>query len=173
MVRWEHRRRIKTESKAKFIAAVWGTEFIKVLTPLDIFHQDDFEENVGKNKGYLTEWMLWKNGCLSGSHHNKPSPYTKMDVLPKTFVQIILAANWLVRHSITSPKQQRRPSLLSLSFLTGWEVLHVGVYTSIAGLLQYFLYYFCRVSWREVNRLRVCVRTILRIQVFLVLYIRS
>ena len=40
-----------------------------------------------------------------------------MDVLPKTFVQIILAAKWLVRHSSMSPSQQRRPlpSLLSLS----------------------------------------------------------
>ena len=41
-----------------------------------------------------------------------------MDVLPKTFVQLILAAKWLVRHSSTSPKQQWRPlhSLLSISF---------------------------------------------------------
>ena len=36
----------------------------------------------------------------------------------KTFVQIILAAKWLVRPSNTSPHQQRRPlpSLLSLSY---------------------------------------------------------
>ena len=40
---------------------------------------------------------------------------TKMNVLPKTFVQIILAAKWLARHSSTSPNQQRRhlPYLLS------------------------------------------------------------
>ena len=42
--------------------------------------------------------MLWKNGWSSGSHHTKPLLY-QMDVLPKTFVQIILAAKWLVRHS--------------------------------------------------------------------------
>ena len=37
--------------------------------------------------------------------------------LSKTLVQIIIAAKWLVRHSITSPKQKRRPlpSLLSVS----------------------------------------------------------
>ena len=32
----KYRRRIKTEEKAKVIAAVWGA--------LDIFHQDDFEK---------------------------------------------------------------------------------------------------------------------------------
>ena len=54
--------------------------------------------------------------------HTIPNQPTKMDVLPKTFVQIILAANWLVRHSSPSPKQQGRPlpSLLSLSFFYGW-----------------------------------------------------
>ena len=30
----------------------------------------------------------------------------KMDVLPKKFLQIILAAKWLVRHSSTSPKPE-------------------------------------------------------------------
>ena len=29
---------------------------------------------------------------------------TKMDVLPKTFFQIVLAANWLVQHSRTYPQ---------------------------------------------------------------------
>ena len=38
-------------------------------------------------------------------NHHAP----KKDVLPKTFLQIILAAKWLVRHSSTSPNQQRRP----------------------------------------------------------------
>ena len=35
----------------------------------------------------------------------------KMDFPPETFLQSNLAAKWLVRHSITSPKQQ--PSLLA------------------------------------------------------------
>ena len=44
---------------------------------------------------------------------------TKMDILQNTFVQIIIAAKCLMRHSSTYPNQQRRPlpSLLSLSFL--------------------------------------------------------
>ena len=65
----------------------------------------------------------WRNGCF-GKKDDHPvltipnrNP-TQRDVLPKTFVQIILAAKWLVRHLSTSPHQQRRPlpSLLSLSF---------------------------------------------------------
>ena len=36
--------------------------------------------------------------------HTTPNHHPpKMDVLPKTFLQIILAAKWLVRHSSTSP----------------------------------------------------------------------
>ena len=44
-------------------------------------------------------------------NHHPPN----MDVLPKAFLKIILAAKWLVWHSRTSPNQQRRPlpSLLS------------------------------------------------------------
>ena len=37
------RRRIKTEEKAKVVAAVWGTEFIQFLATLAIWHQDDEE----------------------------------------------------------------------------------------------------------------------------------
>ena len=34
----QHRRRIKTEEKAKIIAAVWGTEWIQFLAALAILH---------------------------------------------------------------------------------------------------------------------------------------
>ena len=46
---------------------------------------------------------------------NKPPP--KINVISKTVLQITLAAKWLVKLSITSPKQQRRPmpSLMSIS----------------------------------------------------------
>ena len=37
-------RRIKTEEKAKVVAAVRGTEFIQLLATRAISHQDDFEE---------------------------------------------------------------------------------------------------------------------------------
>ena len=39
-----HRRRMKTEEKAKVVATVWGMEFIQLLVALDIVHQDNFEE---------------------------------------------------------------------------------------------------------------------------------
>ena len=39
-----HIRRVKTEEKAKVVAAVWGTEFIQFLAALAVFHQDYFEE---------------------------------------------------------------------------------------------------------------------------------
>ena len=37
------RKRIKTEEKAKVVAAVWGTTFIKLLAVLAILNQEDFE----------------------------------------------------------------------------------------------------------------------------------
>ena len=59
------------------------------------------------------------------NHH--PS---KVDVLSKTFLQIILAAKWFVRHSITSPNQQRRPltSLLYLFFFYAYHVDPILIY---------------------------------------------
>ena len=39
-----HRRRIKTEAKAKVVAAVWGTEIIQFVAALAILYKDDFEE---------------------------------------------------------------------------------------------------------------------------------
>ena len=38
------RRRIKTEEKAKIVAAVWGTEFIQFLAAKAVLHQDDLEK---------------------------------------------------------------------------------------------------------------------------------
>ena len=64
----------------------------------------------------------WQNGCFKkmDDHlaHTTPDQHPpKMDVLPKHFLHIILAAKLLVRHSSTSFKQQRRP-LPSLLFVT-------------------------------------------------------
>ena len=64
----------------------------------------------------------WQNGYFRkmDDHrvHTTPNPHPpKMDFLSKTFLQIILAAKWLVQHSSMSHKQQRRslPTLLSVS----------------------------------------------------------
>ena len=64
----------------------------------------------------------WRSGCFEkmADYHTKPPSWhpPKMDVLQKTFLQIILAAKWLAQHSIPFPNQKRRslPSLLYLSF---------------------------------------------------------
>ena len=41
-----HRRRIKTEEKAKVVSAVWGMELIQFLAALGIFHQDDLNKRI-------------------------------------------------------------------------------------------------------------------------------
>ena len=61
--------------------------------------------------------MLWKIDDHPVYTASNPYP-TKMDVYPKTFLQIIPSAKRLVQHSSTPPNQQRRPltSPLYLSF---------------------------------------------------------
>ena len=70
-----------------------------------------FEENNELKNQHLAEWMLRKK-WMNNEH-----------VLTKTFLHVILAAKWLVRHSSMSPKQQRRPlpSLLSDSSSMGGD----------------------------------------------------
>ena len=60
------------------------------------------------------KWMIFRFTPCKPNHH---LPNT--DVLPKIVLQTVLAAKWLVQHSSTSLKQQRRPypSLLYKSFL--------------------------------------------------------
>ena len=41
-----HKRRIKTEEKAKVVAVVWGTELIQFLVELDILHRDDLKKGM-------------------------------------------------------------------------------------------------------------------------------
>ena len=51
-----------------------------------------FEEKNEEKKGHLAEWMRWKNGWSSGSHHTKPQPSQNWSS-SKTFSQIILLLN--------------------------------------------------------------------------------
>ena len=44
--KYDHRRRIYTEEKAKVVATVWGTEFIQFLATLAILHQDDLKNRM-------------------------------------------------------------------------------------------------------------------------------
>ena len=107
-----HRRKINTEEKAKVVAAVWETELIQFfVAALAILQQDDFKKRMNR----IT--ATWQNRCFGKMDyhpvHNIPNRHpTNMDVLPKTFVQIILSTKWLVRHSSTSPNQQRRRQMI-------------------------------------------------------------
>ena len=63
MIYYFHRRRIKTEEKAKVIPAAWGTELIQFLAALAIWHHAGWFEE--KDEYYSTmaisvDWMLWK-----------------------------------------------------------------------------------------------------------------
>ena len=42
----KHRRRIKTEDKAKVVAAVWGTELLPFLAALAILHKDNLKNRM-------------------------------------------------------------------------------------------------------------------------------
>ena len=95
----------------------------------------------------MAERMLGKDGWSFSSHQTKPPP-SHNGYSSKNFLQIILAAKWLVRHSSTSPKQQRRPlpSLLSNSS----SMLHKNVYRGKRKQIY---------SWRRVY----CCSTVYRI----------
>ena len=116
IVHANHRRRIKTEEKAKVVAAVWGTELIQFLATLDIFYQDDFE----KKDEYR---LLGRRDALKKLRIILFTSY-QTTTLPKwMFSQKLLFKSSLLLNSkcgiqVYIPKQKRWPfpSLLSLSF---------------------------------------------------------
>ena len=57
-VRLEYRRRLKTEEKAKVVAAVWGIVLIKFLAAIAILHQDDL------NKGMSSSYSSYLLGAI-------------------------------------------------------------------------------------------------------------
>ena len=64
-----------------------------------------------------------KNGWLSGSYTIPSHHYPKIDVLTKSCLQIIIAAEWLVRHSCTSPNQTTFAfSFVFIQFFYGIQV---------------------------------------------------
>ena len=52
---YEHRRRIKTEEKAKVVTDVWGTEYMKKK---DELHQDDLK------KGMYSSYSLYRPSAI-------------------------------------------------------------------------------------------------------------
>ena len=125
----------------------WGTELIQFHAAL----QDDLK----KWRNIRTD--TWRNGRFRSSrlHHTNPPP-SKMDVLPKTFLQIILAVKWLVRHSSTvhtSPKEQRRP-LPSLLFYSSSIQLPRG---EEHGESPYKVSIHFRLKLVHLNKLKHCI----------------
>ena len=60
-VKWcNHKRRIYTltEEKTKVVAAVWGTEFIRILAALAILHQNDMKKEINCTR------MIWRKGWI-------------------------------------------------------------------------------------------------------------
>ena len=73
-----------------------GIDSIPCRTTVAILHQDDLKKRMNR----IT--ATWQKGCFDQPVYTKPNHQpTKMDVLPKTLIQIILAAKWSVRHSST------------------------------------------------------------------------
>ena len=108
-----HRRRINTEEKVKVVAAVWGDRMDSIPCRTGYFSPGWFEE---KDEWWAATW--WK-GCFGKMDdnpvHTIPNHHpTIRGVLLKTFVQIIIAVKWLVRHS--SMNQQPGPFAFSSVF---------------------------------------------------------
>ena len=85
-----HRRRIKTDEKAKVVAAVWGTELIQNLAELAI--------PLGWFEGWLEKWLLGKMDALKKivdyPVNTRPNLHpTQMDVLPKLLFNLSLLLN--------------------------------------------------------------------------------
>ena len=66
---YNHRRRIKTEEKAKVVAAVWGTEFIQFLAALAILHYRTILEN-RMNSSFC---LIHLGACNSSYSSSRPS----------------------------------------------------------------------------------------------------
>ena len=97
----QHRRRIKTEEKAKVVAVFcMGTELVQFLAALAIFHQDYLKKRTKRTTASCGMDALEKRKIILFTPNHHP---TKRDVLPKTFDHFILTAKWLVRHSSMSP----------------------------------------------------------------------
>ena len=127
-----HRRRRRQKKRQK--SSLFGAQssfnfmpFYRHLRPDDLKKWTNRQMDTWRNGSFrkLDDLPPTQNGCF----------------FPKTFLQIILAAKWLVQHSSTStsPKQPGRPlpSLLSnsSSMAQGIKILYPG--NNIKKILQY------------------------------------
>ena len=103
---YPHPIKIRQKGKQRSSLLVGGTEQIQLHAALAIWCQNDLQKRVNRRLN------TWRNGCFGkmDDHpvHTTPNHHPlKMDVLPKTFLQIILAVilyGYIVRHSSMSPQ---------------------------------------------------------------------
>ena len=87
-----HRRKIKTEEKAKVVAAVWGKEMIQFLAALAILHQDGLKKKI--NRITATQ----RNGCFKKCMIIQFTPF-QTTTLPKwMFSQKLLSKSSLLQN---------------------------------------------------------------------------
>ena len=82
----KHRRRIKTDEKAKVVAAAWVAELIKFLAALSVLHQDDL-----KNRMNCTRTIYTANCVLDVRRPTAKKFKEKDEYIP--FLHIILVRN--------------------------------------------------------------------------------
>ena len=140
-----HRRRIRQKRRQRSSLLVGGRNCFKFNNALELLHQDDLKKRMNKRKD------TWRNGCFGkmDAHpvHTIPNHQaTKMNVLPKTFLQIILAAKWLV--GIQCPSNSSDVLLFCLILLICTQ--HTSLYivssqncrkrTGFSSIIAFFLY---------------------------------
>ena len=98
--RRHHRRRHRQKRRQRSSLLFGGNSSFNSMPHYRFEHQDDL------NKRMNRRMYAWQNGCFRkiNDHlvHTTPNQHpSKIDVLSKSFLQVILAAKWLVRHSST------------------------------------------------------------------------
>ena len=103
-----HRRRIKTEEKAKVVVSVWVSEFIKFLAALAVLHKDD-----SKNRMNCTRMICFVLGKIDRAARNLINLPPKQQRRPSPF----LLYYYLSFFYALKPQPQPQPQQVSLTFL--------------------------------------------------------
>ena len=92
----------RRKGKGRSCCLGYGIHSIPCLTTDLLYPQYDLKKRMNRIKA------TWQNGCFEKmddhQFHTVTNHPSKMDVLPNTLAQIILAAKWFVQQSSLSPK---------------------------------------------------------------------
>ena len=99
--------------------------------------------------------MIWRKGWIDALNTTPNPQPSKVVVLPKTFLQFILATQWFVRHSSLSLNQQRRP--LPSLYIYPSSLFWVNLVCLLSRLTLYqwaitSLNFVCQATLEEKNR---------------------